>query len=212
MATTTDLILLQYLEILEKTNQQLGLWTNPYGVMVTVLSFIIAVLAVVFAFYLWKQSKDYQEKFDSFLKKLQNNFDVEIKKNLKLRSKQNKQLEKIMSEKKKEMEDLTGEAKNKVEKEVKEIQEIKKTLNRQSIVPLSSVGEYGDRFYGEDINIRSSCGLEPIIGSSLNTSCVKKCEKCGNIYLDPSTNCGPGIALVSLETKESKCPYCGNLN
>lgn len=31
-----------------------------------------------------------------------------------------------MSEKKKEMEDLTGEAKNKVEKEVKEIQEIKK--------------------------------------------------------------------------------------
>src|SRR3989344_6410902 len=62
MGTTTQ----AYLEILEKTNQQLSLWYNPYGLMVAALTGLVALLAIVFAFVLWRQGKDYSDARKKF--------------------------------------------------------------------------------------------------------------------------------------------------
>lgn len=35
-----------YIEILEKTNSQLSVWTNPYGIMVGIVSALTAILAI----------------------------------------------------------------------------------------------------------------------------------------------------------------------
>lgn len=51
-----------YVEILEKTNQQLGLWTNPYGLMVGALSFLVAFLAIAASVILYKQSSDHKKQ------------------------------------------------------------------------------------------------------------------------------------------------------
>ena len=50
-----------YIEILEKTNQQLSLWYNPYGLMIGVLTLLVALLAIYFAYILWRQGKDYKD-------------------------------------------------------------------------------------------------------------------------------------------------------
>ncbi len=52
----------QYIQILEKTNQQLGLWTNPYGIMIGVLAILFTILTIVAAVIIYRQSKDYQER------------------------------------------------------------------------------------------------------------------------------------------------------
>jgi hypothetical protein len=71
-----------YIEILEKTNQQLGLWTNPYGVMVGVLSFLVGLLAIGVAWMIWRQGKEFREQFekksDELLCEWKNRADAEL--------------------------------------------------------------------------------------------------------------------------------------
>ena len=51
---------LAYQELLEKTNQQLSLWWNPYGVLIALLGVLFAVLAIVGAVLLFRQSREYR--------------------------------------------------------------------------------------------------------------------------------------------------------
>src|SRR5216683_5279708 len=46
-----------YVRLLERTNQQLSLWWNPYGIMVAALGALFAVLAIVAAFIIFRQSR-----------------------------------------------------------------------------------------------------------------------------------------------------------
>lgn len=58
----------QYIQILEKTNQQLSLWSNPYGIMVSVLTALFAVLTIISAFIIYRQGRDYKDAMSAFLK------------------------------------------------------------------------------------------------------------------------------------------------
>ena len=40
--TSSDMAIQSYIEILEKTNQQLSLWSNPYSFITAALSFLVA--------------------------------------------------------------------------------------------------------------------------------------------------------------------------
>lgn len=51
-----------YIDLLEKTNQQLSLWFNPYAIMVAVLTGLIAILAIGGTFLVYWVSKDYRDK------------------------------------------------------------------------------------------------------------------------------------------------------
>ena len=71
-AQSTDIIkdVTSKLTALEKTNQQLGLWTNPYGIMIGVLAVLFTILTIIAAVIIYRQSKDYKERiqkaFDSW--------------------------------------------------------------------------------------------------------------------------------------------------
>src|SRR3989338_4010236 len=56
-----------YVSILEKTNQQLGMWSNPYGIAIAILSIFIAIIAICVGVALWRHSKEQKERFDKFL-------------------------------------------------------------------------------------------------------------------------------------------------
>jgi len=56
-----------YVQILEKTNQQLSLWWNPYGVFIAILGVLFAVLAIIAAFVIYRQSKEHKELIKSSL-------------------------------------------------------------------------------------------------------------------------------------------------
>jgi rubrerythrin len=51
--------------ILEKTNQQLSLWWNPYGVFVSSLGVLFTIGAVVAAYFLFRQSREYRLTIDA---------------------------------------------------------------------------------------------------------------------------------------------------
>lgn len=63
-ATSTLYSTAQYVELLEKTNAQLSLWTNPYGVMVGILTLLVALLAIGSAYIILRQSSDYKQSFN----------------------------------------------------------------------------------------------------------------------------------------------------
>ena len=63
--TQYQIMLENYASILEKTNQQLGLWSNPYGIMVAILAFFLTVGSIFVAWYLWKNSKEQKDLYFS---------------------------------------------------------------------------------------------------------------------------------------------------
>jgi DNA-directed RNA polymerase subunit M/transcription elongation factor TFIIS len=64
---------LQYQQILEKTNSQLGLWGNPYSTSVAVLGVLFTVLTIVAATIIWWQSGEHKkmlrEELDNVINK-----------------------------------------------------------------------------------------------------------------------------------------------
>ena len=67
MGTTTQ----AYIELLEKTNQQLSFWYLPYETG-------IAVLTIGFTFVLWRQSSDYKKILNAFIEEQKKYFKEEM--------------------------------------------------------------------------------------------------------------------------------------
>jgi hypothetical protein len=63
--TANDPVSQQYLEILEKTNSQLSLWTNPYGLMVGALALLFTVLTIIAVWITYRQSQDFKAQLQS---------------------------------------------------------------------------------------------------------------------------------------------------
>ncbi|MDD3067183.1 MAG: hypothetical protein PHO48_05150 [Candidatus Gracilibacteria bacterium] len=178
----------QYREILEKTNQQLSLWWNPYGVMIASLGVLFAVLAGVFAFILWRQSKDYKEEnkenFENFLSAQNEKSEAAIKK-----------LDDMLAQKEKEFTSATKEKKAEIQKIIDDLQLRKisieaSTFSASSPVTVKSfdLGEYS-----------------MLLGSSFH-----KCSKCGFGFQVDSA-----ISSISISVSSNKavaCPKCGNVD
>lgn len=60
-------IIKDYEQILEKTNSQLSLWWNPYGLFVAILGILFAILAIIAAFVIYRQSREYKELINKSL-------------------------------------------------------------------------------------------------------------------------------------------------
>ena len=67
-----------YIELLEKTNEQLSFWYLPYELAIGFLTVAIAVLTVGFSFMLWRQSIDYKKKIDELIKEQEKYLKTEI--------------------------------------------------------------------------------------------------------------------------------------
>ncbi|OGD68550.1 hypothetical protein A2996_00240 [Candidatus Campbellbacteria bacterium RIFCSPLOWO2_01_FULL_34_15] len=190
----------QYIEVLEKTNEQLSLF--PYDVIIGTLSFLVTFLTIVFAWYLYKQSVDYQKRFDGFIKELRRTFDEELKKNSVIT---NDKIDEFIKKREAELKDTTGKAREKIEEEIKEIREIKKNLNRS---PLNTIDNI-------DI-IQPISGVRNALSDIYNNSSISFgspfhfCNKCGNTYSRDLENnilsMGVGFSHRSI------CPSCGNVN
>lgn len=68
-----------YQEILEKTNAQLNLWWNPYGVMIGSLGVLFAILTIISAVIIYRQGKDYKEIIHDSVKRHQSVLDDMIR-------------------------------------------------------------------------------------------------------------------------------------
>ncbi|HVV14867.1 MAG TPA: hypothetical protein VHD55_00440 [Candidatus Paceibacterota bacterium] len=182
MDTTTQ----AYLEILEKTNQQLSLWYNPYGLMVAVLTGLVAALAIVFAFILWRQQKEYKDAFKDFLAERKKFANSEIAKAI---VEAGKVLDDKIIEADKQLKDIKDSS-SKTKKDIeKEIQELKKS--RESLQSGSAI-------------FRSGGVSGPIYGTAASSILGVASGANSTTVWDPTSSVFSAVGKI--------CGFCGTQN
>jgi len=114
----------EYIAILEKTNQQLSLWYNPYGLMVAILTLLIAVIAIGVSIALWKHSRDQREKADRFFEEQAR---IIKEKNESVKKVEEK-LQQLIVQYERQLKDTTIANKKEVQKTIDELRREKATL------------------------------------------------------------------------------------
>ena len=200
----------KYIDVLEKTNQQLSLYWNPYNTILTILTALFAIFTIIFGLILYFQSKEYrkklaedkrryEQKIDEFLKQHQQY----TKKLIDERNAKLKQIEanlsKTISEYEKKLKTLLKtpkQQKHKIEEIEKSIEKFKteKELLKSQIEPISVTPDYN----------------YPSAISTLGGSNFHRCSQCGFGFkikgYDRIT------AMATIGTATVTCPKCGNID
>lgn len=199
-----QLVLEQYLEILEKTNQQLSIWLNPYGLMIGILTLIVAVGAIIVGIILWKNSKEQKEQTKLFFagqREIIEERNNEAKKKL---DEMEKKFDELIREYEKQLNSATKEGKEK-------IQEIIGDLKRERATLGAYLGPGTSNIYATPF----SASVNSLFGSELSKEMV--CTNCGKSFKYKEsvgvglTNIG-GVASVSFGEKKVFCVHCGTAN
>jgi hypothetical protein len=164
----------RYFEIVQRTNDQLSLWWNPYGVMISTLGVLFAVLAIIATFIVFRQSANYRSILNESLQSYQNIINKFL---------EDKKIE--IAEKVKELEEklTTADKKSK-----KDIQETLDGLKRQreyidtqvAFTPTPIAGSFGT-FTGIPTGYAGYAGYAGY-GSSAYGDKQVNCPHCGTIF------------------------------
>jgi septin family protein len=165
---------LQYQQILEKTNSQLGLWSNPYGLMVGALSFLVAFLAVAATvFTLWQNNKN-KKMVREELEKL---FNEKQESSLEL-------IKKTTEDSEEKLKTASGQQKAELENKIKDLKNLE--LQVKAGVPDFSQYMKKDDYLCEDCKNLDKYGLMSwrlgVHSTSLFMQENRKCVSCGKNF------------------------------
>lgn len=114
-------LLNNYSSILEKTNNQLGLGLSLSTFLVSILSIIIALLAIAVAFYIWKNSKEQKDKWNEFLSEQERVIKEKNERDNKFIEERNQVLDTIIEKNSKKLEKVNKDAKKEIQKTIDEL-------------------------------------------------------------------------------------------
>ena len=150
-ATSTRL----YIEILEKTNEQLSFWFLPYELAIGFVTTAIAVLVIAFTFILWRQSRDYYKLLDEL-------------KNI-ARIEGASKFDEYIRNRDGEFKSAIGEAKEKIGIELESLRKIRDSINIPSAIEIDSTISHFFPPYITGVAAKPRHGLsEPQIQSILS--------------------------------------------
>ncbi|MCX6791140.1 MAG: hypothetical protein NTV62_03040 [Candidatus Gribaldobacteria bacterium] len=191
-----------YIGILEKTNQQLNLWYNPYGVMIGVLAILFTVLTIVAAVIIYRQSRDYKTKLradrDFYKNKMGEFLDSQ---------------KKIIEQRNKTAEELS-------QKIDASLREYKKKLKESSKKQKEEIQGAIDKLEMEKLTLRKDIGLTVAPNfdyssiSTMGLSRVHKCSSCGfGFYIDTGVFSVAPLYTYGLGVggRTVVCPKCKNV-
>lgn len=188
----------KYIQILEKTNQQLSMAHNPYGIMVGILTILIAFLSIAAIIIIYRQGRDYQSKLEKDRTELRKKFDdfldsqmAIIKEKNETADKLNKKVDLIINEYKKQLEESSASQKN----------EIQQIIDKLELEKISLSKNTGPMTVTPNSNYGSS------IGSPFLKLC--KCPHCG--YGFNVDVLSPAASFSMFGNKTVTCPQCGSL-
>jgi DNA repair exonuclease SbcCD ATPase subunit len=200
-------MLINYASIVEKTNQQLSLWYNPYGIIIASLTALITVGAIVATILIYRSSTEYKKQIKNFISeqdKLSTNrmekFDKSWKEREEKASRYETALNKLIDQYKDKLEKIGSENKDELQK----IQETIDELNKSK----ASLGAYA---------LPMAVFDTASDGARVDTI---KCFGCGNFFQYKSYNLSLTnyssasdrmFATVS-DKKMVECPKCGHKN
>lgn len=206
-----------YTSILEKTNQQLSLWSNPYGLMVGILTLLVAVGAIVVSIILLKNSREQKQIQKEFFEEQERIINEKNEREDKLRKehyeKAEKQFEEIIKEQQAKLATTNKEGKQAIEKEIEELKKQKATLGLNK-EPSKVFLENSSVFSPKSIFLGSDSGSKKMFCSQCGQS-FEYYEENNNPYGFVSGNYsvtnGSFIGLGG-NNKRVHCSYCNALN
>ncbi len=191
-----------YISILEKTNSQLNMWTNPYGLMIGILTILIALIAMGVSIVLWKNSEEQKKRTEKFFSEQEKNAE-KLRKEREIEVKLiKKNLNKLIEEYQNKL--LTADKDNK-----KKIEDAINSLKKEEAV----IGTYTF-----PSNLTSSYQSAPNYINIFPTETEKElvCSKCGNKFkfLSKIDNplISPLIGVFNTGPKIAHCSFCGATN
>lgn len=185
-----------YISILEKTNQQLSVWSNPYGIAIGILSLFIAVIAIGVAIALWRHSKEQKDRFNQFLSEQEKIIQL---KNERLEQVESK-LDRLIKGYNKQLESATKDNKKEIEKAIADLEKEKASIGAY-ITPAFNLGTVS----GPTIGSFGSVQGTPLI---INTD-TSVCSSCGRIFSYSKKN---DLSSLLLGNNTVPCSYCGKPN
>jgi len=200
-------VLNNYISILEKTNQQLSLWSNPYGLMIGILTLLIAVIAIAVSYALWRYSKEQRDRINQFF--------IEQEKVIKEKNENVQKVEGKLNDLIKEYEKrLVSTKKNKKETQ-KIIDELKKEKAKVGAYMGPVTGAYGT------ISTISRPLKALTFSSYLDTEKSMICTQCGknfsyykdnDNYIIRSDSIFDTAYGTAFQNKDVYCTHCGTKN
>lgn len=186
-----------YLKILEKTNQQLSLWWNPYGILVAILAILFTLMAIISAIIIFRQSKEHKKIInDSIIK-----YEIIINKFIKEKKAELENMKEIYSN---SINELKSKLKETDKKAKKSIQDAIKKLK----IERDSISKRAEKF--EDFYVTPQSHKHTVSAFTGTDDKTHTCSFCGFKYI-VSYNpflIGP---MMADSYKTIKCPKCGKL-
>lgn len=194
-----QIMLNNYATIVEKTNQQLGLWTNPYGIMIGLLTIFIAVVAIVVSFLLWKNSSDQKKRAEEFFSGQEKNIKAKTEAFDCMLKERGEFLNNLIQEYQDKLKNVNKENKE----EIKRLEQTIDELNKNR----AFLGSYKIPEVVEDITSIYNIGL----GNPIN---IMTCFGCGKKfqYKDKTATSTGLISSLMGKNKKVYCPHCGAEN
>lgn len=196
-----------YIDILEKTNQQLNPWYNPYGLMIGILTLLVALIAMGVAYALWRHSKEQRDRMNQFYTEQEKMINEKNKQVQKVEEKLND----LIKEYEKQLKDSTKQGKKEIQRAIEELKKEKAKIGAY-IGPLTVSGGIS--------TMSSSLSSDNIglYGLNRNTSMI--CTQCGKIfyYKDSDNSIIGGDSILygaygtSFKDKDVYCTHCGARN
>jgi DNA-directed RNA polymerase subunit RPC12/RpoP len=200
-----------YVRLLERTNQQLSLWWNPYGVMVAVLAALFAVLAIVAAFIIFRQSREYRSLITSSIVEYQGILNAFIKEKNHEVEVMSKQVSGAIERATKELATATGAQKIEIQKEITALKEFKETLKPRE-QPAFGLPASDFSAIGIAPGLQYSTAFTPGLGGWRLTAAgltrSHTCVKCSKQYDPPAPD---KSSFMTIGGRPVTCPHCGNV-
>lgn len=185
----------KYLDIIQKTNDQLGLWTNPYGIMIAALGVLFGVLAIVATFIIFRQNAAYRSMINESIMNYQTIINKFLdEKRIELQAKMKELTDRIAT--------AEGDSKTKLLNALDELKQAKEEIDRQVSFKLHPVSGYATFFTPPLAGYSGySSGSEFITEEKVVT-----CPHCGTKFTARRTV--PRINVGTSASWFEKCPQC----
>ncbi|MDQ5901512.1 MAG: hypothetical protein QG580_227 [Patescibacteria group bacterium] len=162
--------LVQYIDILEKTNQQMTLFQNPYMFIVAALTLLVTFIAIGATVILWRQSREYKKTLKLSIESYEKSLNEKVKI---VEDETKKMVDKIIVLEKKKMSAATKEGKVRIEEKVKELEAYKDLIVSKNVLSTISILDKPKSL--KDYYELSSVPLEIHKSNSI----FAKCDSCG---------------------------------
>lgn len=170
------------IELMEKTNNQMNLWYNPYAVIIGSLSLLFTIAAIVFAFIIYRQSKEYKDQIKSLI----NSYQTALKNLVEDWESKIEKIDEQIEDYKTKMISASDEQKKEFEKEIDKLKKERDNATiplRPGFLPTQVSGSY---------NFPGMAGYHFV-----------NCKNCGNTFSVPTY-------LLGLEKTFISCPNCSS--